>query len=69
MVSSGDGGKRLRPSLVLLVGELCGLDQQRLRDCAVGVELLHTFSLIHDDLDDGDRLRRDEPHLLGRIRS
>lgn len=57
----GTGGKRLRSGLVLLAGELCDLDQQRRRDCAVGVELLHTFSLIHDDLVDGDRVRRDDP--------
>ncbi len=55
------GGKRLRPGLVLLAGALCGLDQQARRDSAAGVELLHTFSLVHDDLVDGDRLRRDEP--------
>ncbi len=57
----GTGGKRLRPGLVLLVGELCGCDQQPLLDSAVGVELIHTFSLIHDDLVDGDRHRRDDP--------
>lgn len=55
------GGKRLRPGLVLLAGELCGLDQQACRDSAAGVELLHTFSLVHDDLVDGDHYRRDEP--------
>lgn len=55
------GGKRLRPGLVLLAGELCGLDQQPLDDCAAAVELLHTFSLIHDDLVDGDQVRREEP--------
>lgn len=55
------GGKRLRPCLVLLTGELCGLDQQACRDSAAGVELLHTFSLVHDDLIDGDRQRRGEP--------
>lgn len=55
------GGKRLRPGVLMLIGELCGLDQQRLQDCAVGVELLHNFSLIHDDLIDGDKVRRNEP--------
>ncbi len=55
------GGKRLRPGLVVLAGELCGLEQQACRDSAAGVELLHTFSLVHDDLVDGDRQRRDEP--------
>lgn len=55
------GGKRLRPGLVLLAGELCGLDQQARRDSAAGVELLHTFSLVHDDLVDGDRHRRGAP--------
>lgn len=61
----GTGGKRLRPGLVLLVGELCGLDQQARRESAAGVELLHTFSLVHDDLVDSDRQRRDEPAFWG----
>lgn len=55
------GGKRLRPGLIMLIGELCELDQQQLQDCAVGVELLHTFSIIHDDLVDGDEVRRNSP--------
>lgn len=55
------GGKRLRPGLVMLVGKLCECDDRRLLDCAAGVELLHTFSLVHDDLVDGDQLRRNAP--------
>lgn len=55
------GGKRLRPGLVMLAGELCGCGRTAILDSAAGIELLHTFSLIHDDLVDGDRLRRDAP--------
>ncbi|WP_330633572.1 polyprenyl synthetase family protein [Halocatena halophila] len=55
------GGKRLRPGLVLLISDLCGLGQSPKLDSAAAIELLHTFSLIHDDLVDGDRVRREEP--------
>lgn len=55
------GGKRLRPGLTLLSASLCGLSREDVLDTAAGIELIHTFSLIHDDLVDGDRYRRDEP--------
>jgi geranylgeranyl diphosphate synthase type II len=54
------GGKRLRPALVLLAGELLGAARARLLAGAAAVELIHTYSLIHDDLPalDDDDLRR-----------
>lgn len=57
------GGKRIRPVLVLKFCEaLCGAMEPAL-DYAVGVEMLHTYSLIHDDLPcmDNDDLRRGKP--------
>ncbi|MHC4100621.1 MAG: polyprenyl synthetase family protein [Planctomycetota bacterium] len=54
------GGKRLRPVLTLLCCEAAGGDRGRARDAAAALELVHTFSLIHDDLPamDDDDLRR-----------
>ena len=44
------GGKRLRPILTLEFCRLCGGDVHAALPAACGVELLHTYSLIHDDL-------------------
>ncbi|MFC7079334.1 polyprenyl synthetase family protein [Halorussus caseinilyticus] len=55
------GGKRVRPGLTLTAAELCGLERDRALDIAACVELIHTYSLVHDDLADGDRTRRGEP--------
>lgn len=57
------GGKRWRPGLCLLVGRLLDIDDQPLLDMAAGIELIHNFTLVHDDIEDGDRLRRGEPAL------
>jgi geranylgeranyl diphosphate synthase, type II len=57
------GGKRLRPLLVLAVVELLGDDPVRALPAACALELIHTFSLIHDDLPalDDDVIRRGRP--------
>jgi len=57
------GGKRLRPALVLLACELCGGDRGNAVPPACAIELVHTYSLIHDDLPamDDDDLRRGRP--------
>jgi farnesyl diphosphate synthase len=57
------GGKRLRPMLVYAAGEATGADQTLLDDPAAAVELVHAFSLVHDDLPamDDDALRRGRP--------
>lgn len=57
------GGKRLRPILTLEFCRLCGGDVHAALPVACGVELLHTYSLIHDDLPcmDDDDLRRGKP--------
>jgi geranylgeranyl pyrophosphate synthase len=52
------GGKRIRPTLGLLVGDVLGGDTPRLVTLCAAVELLHTATLVHDDLIDGALLRR-----------
>lgn len=56
-------GKRLRPQLVLMACELCGGEPQRAMPAAVAVEMIHAYSLVHDDLPamDDDDLRRGRP--------
>lgn len=56
-------GKRIRPMLVLLSCEACGGNPEHALPAAVAVELLHNFSLIHDDIEDRDELRRGRPTL------
>jgi geranylgeranyl diphosphate synthase type II len=57
------GGKRLRPVLVLMAAEACGCQMQAALPAACAVEMIHTYSLIHDDLPamDDDDLRRGRP--------
>lgn len=52
------GGKRIRPQIALLTGSLFGSDPARIIHLAAAVEMLHTATLIHDDLIDGSILRR-----------
>lgn len=51
-------GKRVRPLLCLLACEACAGDPQQAYPAAAALELLHNFSLVHDDIEDGDRTRR-----------
>ena len=57
------GGKRVRPLLVYLTGEALAIDPARLDGPAAAVELIHAYSLVHDDLPamDDDDLRRGRP--------
>jgi geranylgeranyl diphosphate synthase type II len=57
------GGKRLRPTLVLASGEAFGAEADDLMPAACAIEMIHTYSLIHDDLPamDNDDLRRGRP--------
>lgn len=57
------GGKRIRPAITLLVGRLLGAENERLVTLASAIELLHTATLVHDDLIDGSLLRRGMPTL------
>jgi farnesyl diphosphate synthase len=58
-----DGGKRLRPLLVLAACEAVGGDEAAAMRAAVAVELIHAYSLVHDDMPcmDNDLLRRGKP--------
>jgi geranylgeranyl diphosphate synthase type I len=64
--SNGSSGKRIRPLLGLLVYRSRGGDYQRALPGAAAVELGHNFSLVHDDIQDGDRERRHRPTLWAR---
>ncbi len=57
------GGKRLRPVLAMLAAEACGKKPAFVMPLACGLEMIHTYSLIHDDLPamDDDTLRRGKP--------
>lgn len=57
------GGKRVRPSLVIEFAKLCSADEKKAVPFACAVEMIHTYSLIHDDLPcmDDDDLRRSKP--------
>jgi farnesyl diphosphate synthase len=58
-----DGGKRVRPLLAYAAGELSGADLGKVDLAAAAVELIHAYSLVHDDLPamDDDALRRGKP--------
>lgn len=55
-----DGGKRIRPILCLATAEMLGLNQEDVIDYALTIELIHAYSLVHDDLEcmDNDDFRR-----------
>ncbi|MFZ5814527.1 MAG: polyprenyl synthetase family protein [Bacillota bacterium] len=57
------GGKRLRPALVIAAASLYGVEPQRVMPTACALEMIHTYSLVHDDLPcmDDDDLRRGRP--------
>lgn len=57
------GGKRIRPTLTLMFSEVCGGNIEQALPFACGIEMIHTYSLIHDDLPcmDDDDLRRGKP--------
>lgn len=57
------GGKRLRPVLMMSVADLLGLERRKVMNFALALELIHTYSLIHDDLPemDDDDFRRGKP--------
>lgn len=60
------GGKRVRPTIVFLSGQLFNASHPRLVTLGAAVEMLHTATLVHDDLIDGSLLRRGIPTLNAR---
>ncbi|WP_214319773.1 polyprenyl synthetase family protein [Nonomuraea sediminis] len=59
----GDGGKSLRPAIAMLAAEAVGATAEAALPGAVAVELVHAFSLVHDDIIDRDERRRHRPAL------
>jgi geranylgeranyl diphosphate synthase, type I len=59
--ASGGAGKALRPTLALLSARAAGAAPEQAVPAAVAVELVHNFSLLHDDIMDGDTERRHRP--------
>ena len=59
--ASTDRGKAVRPTLCLLMCEALGGDLEAALPAAAGLELLHNFTLVHDDVMDDDRTRRHRP--------
>jgi geranylgeranyl pyrophosphate synthase len=57
------GGKRIRPMITLLVGHMLNAPTSQIINLAASIELLHTATLVHDDLIDGAMLRRGTPTL------
>jgi len=57
------GGKRLRPLLTILSAENVGGDRNNVMPLALAFELMHTATLVHDDIIDGDEFRRGIPAL------
>ena len=64
------GGKRVRPVIALAVGEALGAPLDQVMPAALAIELVHNFSLVHDDLPglDNDEERRGKPSVWARVR-
>src|SRR5262245_20052888 len=59
--ASADAGKLLRPYVVLLACRAAGGDVSHALPLAAGIQLVHDFSLIHDDIEDQSEIRRGRP--------
>jgi geranylgeranyl pyrophosphate synthase len=59
----GTGGKRLRPLLAIMTCEALGGKTDQIAPFAAACEVLHNWFLVHDDIEDGDKVRRDKPAL------
>lgn len=60
-------GKLLRPALILGLAEALGLSAEQVTGWALACEMLHNGSLVHDDLQDQDLMRRDQPSVWARF--
>ena len=61
------GGKRIRPAVVILASKFHDHEEARVLPLAAAVEMLHTATLVHDDLLDGSALRRGNPTLNAKL--
>ncbi|MCK5023118.1 MAG: polyprenyl synthetase family protein [Candidatus Aenigmarchaeota archaeon] len=57
----GTGGKRIRPVLAIMTCEALNGDVKKVMPFAASCEILHNWLLVHDDIEDGDTVRRDKP--------
>jgi len=55
------GGKKIRPVLAIITCEALGGKSKMVLPFAAACEVLHNWLLVHDDIEDGDRIRRDKP--------
>lgn len=55
------GGKRLRPAFLCLAAKMCGYTGNKTADIAAVIEFIHTATLLHDDIVDGAKFRRNKP--------
>lgn len=60
------GGKRLRPALTLLAAEAFGAEYSQAISQAVGLEMFHNFTLLHDDVMDNSEIRRGRPSVFAK---
>ena len=60
------GGKRIRPTMLLAATDLFGADIEQAHHAAIGIELFHNFTLLHDDLMDRSPVRRGQPTVYRR---
>ena len=60
------GGKRLRPLLAMVCAGACGVDPARVLPQALGIEMFHNFTLLHDDVMDRSDTRRGRPTIFAR---
>lgn len=61
------GGKRIRPALCLFAAQAVGGDANGALPGAVAIELVHNFSLVHDEIQDEDRVRHSRPTMFARV--
>jgi geranylgeranyl diphosphate synthase type II len=60
------GGKRIRPMLTMLANGLCGGEMDEALSAALAIEILHNFTLVHDDIMDSAETRRGEPSVFNK---
>ena len=65
--NAGRRGKRLRPRLLFAVARAEGGSYEAALDAALAVELLHNYSLVHDDIEDGDDMRHGRQTVWSRF--
>ncbi len=61
-----DGGKRVRPALLLIAADIFGAKAQEAMPCAGAVEMFHNFTLLHDDIMDNAQVRRGKPSVYAK---